>query len=58
MDLYDAPGGCSMFRIFQGWLAISKIQTGGGTLRVCPLVKEPTAYFMMKPLLEENMSTR
>ncbi|KAI7856150.1 DUF1479 domain protein [Circinella umbellata] len=57
MDLYDAPGGCSMFRIFQGWLAISKIQTGGGTLRVCPLVKEPTAYFMMKPLLEENMST-
>ncbi|KAI9489915.1 DUF1479 domain protein [Zychaea mexicana] len=57
MDLYDAPGGCSMFRIFQGWLAISKITPGGGTLRVCPLVKEPTAYFMMKPLLEESMGT-
>lgn len=58
MDLYNAPGGCSMFRIFQGWIAMSKIVTGGGTLRVCPLIKEPTAYFMMKPLLEKYLSKR
>ncbi|KAI8137683.1 DUF1479 domain protein [Fennellomyces sp. T-0311] len=57
MDMYDAPGGCSMFRLMQGWLAISKIRPGGGTLRVCPLIKEPTAYFMMKPLLEESMNS-
>ncbi|KAG0173005.1 hypothetical protein DFQ28_006341 [Apophysomyces sp. BC1034] len=55
MDMYNSPGGCSMFRSFQGWLAISKIQQGGGTLRVSPLIKEPTAYFMLKPLLEEHL---
>lgn len=58
MDLYNSPGGCSMFRIFQGWMAISKIQQGGGTLRVSPLIKEPTAYFMLKPLLQENLNNR
>ncbi|CDS03655.1 hypothetical protein LRAMOSA01057 [Lichtheimia ramosa] len=57
MDLYDSPGGCSMFRNFQGWLAISRITRDGGHLRVSPLIKEPTAYFMMKPLLEENLGT-
>ena len=40
-----------MFRIFQGWLSLSSIGPGGGTLRVCPLVKEPMAYILMKPLL-------
>lgn len=58
MDLYDSPGGCSMFRNFQGWLAISDITRDGGHLRVSPLIKEPTAYFMMKPLLAENLDTR
>ena len=58
MDLYDSPGGCSMFRNFQGWLAISRITRDGGHLRVSPLIKEPTAYFMMKPLLAENLDTR
>ncbi|KAI8139285.1 hypothetical protein BJV82DRAFT_627891 [Fennellomyces sp. T-0311] len=51
MDMYDSPGGCSMFRIFQGWVSLSSIGPGGGTLRVCPLVKEPMAYILMKPLL-------
>ncbi|ORZ12250.1 hypothetical protein BCR42DRAFT_356239 [Absidia repens] len=54
MDLYEAPGGCSMFRIFQGWVALSDITPGGGTIRVCPLIKEQTAYYMMKPLLEQH----
>ncbi|KAI8069484.1 DUF1479-domain-containing protein [Gongronella butleri] len=56
MQLYDSPGGCSMFRIFQGWLAMSSIEQGGGTLRVSPLIKEPTAYYLLKPLLEENIN--
>jgi hypothetical protein len=55
MDLYNAPGGCSMFRIFQGWVSLSDIASpGGGTIRVCPLIKEQTAYYMMKPLLEQH----
>ncbi|KAI9363810.1 hypothetical protein BD770DRAFT_380512 [Pilaira anomala] len=53
MDYYNAPGGCSVFRNFQGWLAMSDIKTGGGTLRVCPLLKQSTAYFLMKPLIKE-----
>ncbi|KAI8877328.1 DUF1479-domain-containing protein [Backusella circina FSU 941] len=55
MDLYGSAGGCSVFRNFQGWVAMSHITPGGGTLRVCPLIKESTAYFMMKPLLRENL---
>jgi hypothetical protein len=58
MDLYGSAGGCSAFRNFQGWVAMSNIVPGGGTLRVCPLIKEPTAYFMMKPLLEENLNKK
>lgn len=57
MDYYNAPGGCSMFRNFQGWVAIDEIQTGSGTLRVCPLLKQSTAYFMMKPLLAESLDS-
>lgn len=55
MDYYNAAGGCSVFRNFQGWMAISDIKTGGGTLRVCPLIKQSSAYFMMKPLIEEYL---
>ncbi|GAA5810531.1 hypothetical protein MFLAVUS_003954 [Mucor flavus] len=53
MDYYNSPGGCSVFRNFQGWLAMAEIKTGGGTLRVCPLLKQSTAYFLMKPLIKE-----
>ncbi|KAI9470044.1 MAG: DUF1479 domain-containing protein [Benjaminiella poitrasii] len=53
MDYYNSPGGCSVFRNFQGWLAISDIKTGSGTLRVCPLLKQSTAYFLMKPLIDQ-----
>jgi hypothetical protein len=54
MDLYDAPGGCSMFRVFQGWVALSDVTPSGGTIRVCPLIKQQTAYYMMKPLLDQH----
>ncbi|KAL7315823.1 hypothetical protein PS15m_004994 [Mucor circinelloides] len=53
MDYYNSPGGCSVFRNFQGWIAMSDIKTGAGTLRVCPLLQQSVAYFLMKPLIEE-----
>ncbi|KAG2188253.1 hypothetical protein INT44_001006 [Umbelopsis vinacea] len=54
MDMYDCGGGCSMFRSFQGWVSLSDVQSpGGGTLKVCPLIKETTSYIMMRPLLDD-----
>lgn len=32
-DMYDSPGGSSVFRTFQGWLALSSTGPGEGTLR-------------------------
>lgn len=58
MDYYNSPGGCSVFRNFQGWLAMADIKTGGGTLRVCPLLKQSTAYFLMKPLIKEYIDKK
>ncbi|KAL8727010.1 MAG: hypothetical protein Q9181_005855 [Wetmoreana brouardii] len=48
-DLYTSPGGCSMFRMFQGWLAMSETGAGEGHLMVCPALKEATAYFLLRP---------
>ncbi|KAL8947969.1 MAG: hypothetical protein Q9222_005798 [Ikaeria aurantiellina] len=48
-DLYNGAGGCSMYRMFQGWLAMSEIEAGEGHLMVCPLLKEATAYFLLRP---------
>ncbi|KAH8547868.1 DUF1479 domain protein [Umbelopsis sp. PMI_123] len=54
MDMYDCGGGCSMFRSFQGWVSLSDVQSpGGGTLKVCPLIKETTSYMIMRPLLDD-----
>ncbi|KAF3931501.1 hypothetical protein ABW19_dt0205266 [Dactylella cylindrospora] len=49
MDLYNAAGGCAVFREFQGWLSLSRCGPGEGTLKVNPLLKEATAYFMLRP---------
>ncbi|EWC44568.1 hypothetical protein DRE_06649 [Drechslerella stenobrocha 248] len=49
MDLYDSAGGCAVFREFQGWLSLSSCGPGEGTLRVNPLLKQATAYFMLRP---------
>ncbi|KAL9585082.1 MAG: hypothetical protein Q9203_004402 [Teloschistes exilis] len=48
-DLYNGPGGCSMFRMFQAWLAMSEVEDGEGHLMVCPMIKEATAYFLLRP---------
>ncbi|KAF9462300.1 hypothetical protein BDZ94DRAFT_1309772 [Collybia nuda] len=49
IDLYDSPGGSSVFRTFQGWLSLSSCGPGEGTLRVHPSVKHSIAYFWMRP---------
>ena len=49
MDMYNGPGACSMFRLFQGWLSMSSTGPGEGTLQVCPLLKQATAYLILRP---------
>lgn len=48
-DLYNGPGGCSMFRMFQGWLSMSTTNPREGTLMVNPLLGKATAYFLLRP---------
>lgn len=48
-DLYNGPGGCSMFRMFQGWLSMSETGPGEGTLKVNPLLSRVTAYSLLRP---------
>ncbi|KAH6615824.1 hypothetical protein B0J18DRAFT_372814 [Chaetomium sp. MPI-SDFR-AT-0129] len=48
-DLYNGLGACSMFRMFQGWLAMSESGPGRGTLLVNPLVKEAAVYALLRP---------
>ena len=48
-DLYNGPGGCSMFRMFQGWLSMSETGPGEGTLMVNPLLSKATAYSLLRP---------
>lgn len=48
-DLYEGGGACSMFRMFQGWLSMSKTGPGEGTLMVNPLLQLSTAYFLLRP---------
>jgi hypothetical protein len=48
-DLYQGAGACSMFRMFQGWLSMSKTGPGEGTLQVNPMIKLTTAYMLLRP---------
>jgi hypothetical protein len=48
-DLYGGLGACSMFRMFQGWLAISRSRPSQGTLLVNPLVREAGVYSLLRP---------
>ncbi|RMZ78455.1 hypothetical protein DV737_g3906, partial [Chaetothyriales sp. CBS 132003] len=54
MDMYNGGGACSMFRLFQGWLAMSSTAPGEGTLKVCPLLKHATAYLILRPFFDVN----
>lgn len=53
LPLFDArlrESQCGVFRAFQGWTSMSDTGPNEGTLRVYPLIKELTAYTMMRPL--------
>lgn len=52
MDLYNGPGSCGMFRMFQGWLSMSETGPGEGTLRLMPALKTATAYLMLRPFFD------
>ena len=54
MDMYNGPGACSMFRLFQGWLSMSSTGPGEGTLQVCPLLKQATAYLLLRPFFNPD----
>ncbi|PVH88398.1 DUF1479 domain protein [Cadophora sp. DSE1049] len=51
-DLYQGPGGCSMYRMFQGWLGLSHTSPREGTLLVNPLLQLATAYFLLRPFFD------
>jgi hypothetical protein len=66
--MYDGPGGCSVFRTFQGWLGLSRHGPGEGvftqplrtyihlmklgTLVVHPILQPSTAYWMLRPFFK------
>lgn len=54
MDLYNGGGSCSTFRLFQGWLSMSSTGPGEGTLRVNPMLKQVTAYVLLKPFFDSQ----
>ncbi|KAI5467295.1 hypothetical protein BGZ63DRAFT_410303 [Mariannaea sp. PMI_226] len=48
-DLYNGDGVCATFRMFQGWISLSDIPVGEGTLLLCPMITLSTAYLLMRP---------
>ncbi|KAF7317164.1 hypothetical protein HMN09_00451300 [Mycena chlorophos] len=48
-SLYRRPNQSSVFRTFQGWLALSQTGPGNGTLRVFPDVLLSNAYIILRP---------
>ncbi|KAK9477666.1 hypothetical protein V1514DRAFT_333103 [Lipomyces japonicus] len=51
-DMYNGSGACSMFRMFQGWVAMSSTGPCQGTLKVYPLLKHATAYTLLRPFFD------
>ncbi|KKZ59019.1 hypothetical protein EMCG_00884 [[Emmonsia] crescens] len=56
MDLYNGAGACSMLRFFQGWLSMSDTGPGEGTLHICPMLKQSTAYTILRPFFDVQTS--
>jgi len=46
-DLYNGYGSCSIFRMYQGMVALSTIEPG--LIRLLPSPKLATAYFLLRP---------
>lgn len=54
-SLYGRPGQSSVFRTFQGWVAISETAPGEGTLRVFPSVLLSNAYLILRPFFRPTV---
>ena len=50
-DTHGGLGACSAFRMWQGWLSVSRCGPGEGTLLVNPLLRASTAYVLLRPFL-------
>lgn len=48
-DTHGGLGACSAFRMWQGWLSVSRCGPGEGTLLVNPLLRASTAYVLLRP---------
>lgn len=51
------PNQASIFRTFQGWLAVSETGPNQGTLKVFPDINLSTAYIMLRPFFECSVDT-
>ncbi|KJR87522.1 uncharacterized protein SPSK_01470 [Sporothrix schenckii 1099-18] len=49
-DLYNGAGACSIFRMFQGLLALTDVTPG--MVRLLPSPKLATAYFLLRPFFK------
>ncbi|CCC08518.1 hypothetical protein SMACR_05763 [Sordaria macrospora] len=63
-DLYQGAGSCSIFRMFQGLLAMSPISSDApdsdsdsDSLQVCPMPQLATAYFLLRPFFSPSPSS-
>ncbi|KAK9319798.1 hypothetical protein V1517DRAFT_296615 [Lipomyces orientalis] len=57
-NLYDGLGACSMFRMWQGWLSMSKSGPFEGTLLVNPLIQLATVYLLLRPFFRPKNENR
>lgn len=48
-NLYKRPGQSTIFRSFQGWLAMSDTKPNEGTLQVFPDIKLSNSYLILRP---------
>ncbi|TFK22748.1 DUF1479-domain-containing protein [Coprinopsis marcescibilis] len=55
-SLYGRPSQSSVFRTFQGWLAMSETGPNEGTLKVLPDVHLSTAYIILRPFFRPLVS--
>ncbi|KAK3501225.1 hypothetical protein B0T13DRAFT_511240 [Neurospora crassa] len=61
-DLYQGTGSCSIFRMFQGLLAMSPtssdsdLDSDSDSLQVCPMPQLATAYFLLRPFFSPSPS--
>ncbi|KAJ7579712.1 hypothetical protein C8J56DRAFT_281850 [Mycena floridula] len=56
-SLYKRPGQATVFRTFQGWLAVSPTGPSQGTLKVFPDVLLSNSYLILRPFFKPLVPT-